>query len=97
MIEKSMRKEHNPLLMVNNYLNIFQELISNCSLYSLHVEALKLEKYDYFFLVDSNTVLWDAQRAINSYKRYGVKVNPDKNDDGESFLRFYGLMNACYL
>lgn len=97
MVEESMHKDHNHLLRVNNYLDIFQELILDCNGHSQHYNVLQLEKYDYFSLVDSNTILWDAQRAINSYKKYGIRVNLDQSDDGESFLRFYGLMNACYL
>lgn len=83
--------------IVDKYLDIFQELISDCYGHLQHYEVLQLEKYNYFSLVDSNTILWDTQRAINSYKKYGIMVNPDRDDDGESFLRFYGLMNACYL
>lgn len=95
-IKEAVFREKPPSL-VNNYLDIFQELISSCNQHPLHNEVLGLSKNDYFSFVDSQTILQDAQRAINSYKKYGIRVNPDPNDDGESFLRFYGLMNACYL
>lgn len=95
-IKEAVFREKPPLL-VNNYLDIFQELISSCNHHPLHNEVLGLSKNDYFSFVDSKTILQDAQQAINSYKKYGIRVNPDQNDDGELFLRFYGLMNACYL
>ncbi len=57
--------------------------------------TIKYENYD--LVIDCFYILEDTQEAKYNFRKYGVGGATKDSSVGERYLRFYGLMNACFL
>lgn len=52
---------------------------------------------DYSFIIDCFYTFEDTEMAKNHVRSNGLGAADDQHDFGLVYLKFYGLMNACYL
>ena len=55
------------------------------------------ELRDWSFICTTLDVIGDTTLAIKNFLEYGLEGVTDGNDDGEKYLRLYGVLNATYL
>ena len=55
------------------------------------------EQKDWFFICTALDVIGDTTLAIKNFLEYGMEGPAVINDDGEKYLRLYGVLNATYL
>lgn len=55
------------------------------------------EERDWPFICTTLDVIGDTKLAIENFLDYGLEGLTDGNDDGEKYLRLYGVLNAAYL
>ena len=61
-----------------------------------HVLSLKAEG-DYGFIIDSYYLFEDTERAKDYVRVNGLSKHGDRSEIGLAYLKFYGVMNACYM
>lgn len=73
----------------------------SCSLEPFDTEirrvlSLKAEG-DYGFIIDSYYLFEDTERAKEYVRTNGLSPPGDRSEIGLAYLKFYGVMNACYM
>lgn len=86
--------------ILREYETAFRDLVTfkNWSTNQSVKEALRLNKgQDWSFICTALDVIGDATLAIKNFMEYGLEGATDGNDDGEKYLRLYGVLNSAYL
>jgi len=52
---------------------------------------------DYGFIIDSYYLFEDTERAKTYIRENGLSNHGDRSEIGLAYLKFYGVMNACYM
>ena len=52
---------------------------------------------DYAFIIDSYYLFEDTERAKAYVRENGLSKPGDRSEIGLAYLKFYGVMNACYM
>ncbi len=61
-------------------------------------ESIRLNKdQDWYFIYTALDVIGDTTLAIKNFLQYGLEGAVDGDDDGEKYLRLYGILNTTYL
>ena len=96
--------------ILSEYINCFRELVNNkvqriiCSenndddFIKLIQKALKLNKSsDWKFICTAMDIIDDCSLAFKNFLKFGLSGPTKINDDGEKYLRLYGLLSATYI
>lgn len=87
------------LSLLNKYADTFRQLVSRRvsssdkdikSLLRLNAES------DWDFLTAAMDIIGDASSAIEHVRQFGLTGPTKYNDQGETYLRLYGLLSATY-
>lgn len=54
-------------------------------------------KGDYAFIIDSYYLFEDTELAKDHVREHGVSKSGERGEVGLAYLKFYGVMNACYM
>jgi hypothetical protein len=88
------------LNLLDKYASTFREMINSkvqSSDRSIR-ELLGLSKdTDWNFLTAAMDIIGDAGEAIGNVQRFGLSGPTKYNDEGERYLRLYGLLSAAYI
>lgn len=80
----------------DGYKNLVNE--RNLSTSETIKSALRLNKdEDWSFICASMDIVGDASLAIDNFHHYGLDGPTKYQDDGEKYLRLYGLLSATYM
>jgi hypothetical protein len=61
-------------------------------------KTLRLNKsQDWSFICTALDVIGDTTLAIKNFSDYGLECATHRGDDGEKYLRLYGILNSAYL
>lgn len=86
--------------LVESYGSTFRDLI-NAKVQPTKLtirEVLKLSKdEDWAFLCTSMDIIGDACLAIDNFIRFGLDGPTRYDEDGERYLRLYGILSATYI
>jgi hypothetical protein len=86
--------------LVESYGSTFRELI-NAKVWPRKEtirEVLRLSKdEDWAFLCTAMDIIGDACLAIDNFLRFGLDGPTRYNEDGERYLRLYGILSATYI
>jgi hypothetical protein len=88
------------LHLVESYGSTFRELINAKVQPRKHTirEVLRLSKdEDWAFLCTAMDIIGDACLAIDNFLRFGLDGPTRYNEDGERYLRLYGILSATYI
>lgn len=93
-----MDKVKHSLNTLNHYADAFRDMVNaRVRLRGEPVVRLKLEKeLDWSFLCVAMDILGDASLAIDNVLVFGLDGPTRYNNDGEKYLRLYGLLGATY-
>lgn len=89
--------------IIDGYIKLIRSIFSECSINSEDFdteikEYLKLNNaHDYSAIIDSMYLLEDTQLAKQSIRKFGLSGRVKDVDDGDLYLRTYGILNACYM
>lgn len=86
--------------LVESYGSTFRDLINEkVQPTKLSIrEVLKLSKdEDWAFLCTAMDIIGDACLAIDNFLRFGLDGPTKYNEDGERYLRLYGILSATYI
>lgn len=86
--------------LVESYGSTFRDLINEkVQPTKLSIrEVLKLSKdEDWAFLCTAMDIIGDACLAIDNFLRFGLGGPTKYNEDGERYLRLYGILSATYI
>ncbi len=86
--------------VLRNYADAFRELINSKvpESYDDLQAALRLNKAeDWGFVCCAMDIIGDALLALESFLRFGLDGPTKYDEDGEKYLRLYGVLNAAYI
>lgn len=100
---KSLMQQSNNAQAIKENISLVRQLLSRCAeqfnpFESRIVSVLQLACIsDYSSIIDCFYLFEDTELAKDHARRSGLGTLKDQEDFGLVYLKFYGLMNACYL
>jgi len=86
--------------ILESYSALFRELVNERNLATSGPikDALRLSRdEDWSFICSSMDIVDDAALALENFLKFGLDGPTKYNEDGEKYLRLYGLLSATYI
>jgi hypothetical protein len=94
------RKISATLELLQKYASIFRDMINakvSSSNQSIRGSLGLSRGTDWNFLTAAMDIISDAGEALDHVRRFGLTGPTKYNDEGEKYLRLYGLLSAAYI